>query len=393
LPSASVIRRYLEQFHNKEEENKRVAGTAFIPEKNELLEKLINLNDVLIDFAQTKTPSEIATLDQDATLVGTHKRTALYCYKNYKAYQPFNTYWHEQGLLLHSEFRDGNVPAGFEQLRLFQDGLNRLPDSVKKVFLRSDSAGYQQDLLEYCAKGKNSRFGIIEFAVAIRVTASFKESIIEATKWNTIYKKGPKDTKIKTNQEWAEINFVPTRAALSKKTPDYRYIAIREPFEEKASANKNATEEDLPFQTIVLDKQSYKLFGIVTNRTIDGHELVHWHRERCGESEHVHSTQKNGLAGGHLPSEKFGANAAWWQIMVLALNLIVLMNNLVLPEALKNKNIKALRFYVIGVSGKVIQHARKLYIRLSGDRETIDTLCYIAAKIAHLAHAPPAVVV
>jgi len=30
---------------------------------------------------------------------------------------------------------------------------------------------------------------------------------------------------------------------------------------------------------------------------------------------------KDDLAGGKLPSEDFGENAAWWWIMILALNL------------------------------------------------------------------------
>ena len=37
LPSPSSIRRYLEEFHNKEEEAKRVTGTAFIPQANNAL--------------------------------------------------------------------------------------------------------------------------------------------------------------------------------------------------------------------------------------------------------------------------------------------------------------------------------------------------------------------
>lgn len=78
----------------------------------------------------TSRKVDTATLDQDATLVSSNKNTALYCYKKYQAYQPFNTYWHEQGLLLSSEFRDGNVPAGFEQLRLLKESLSMLPERV-----------------------------------------------------------------------------------------------------------------------------------------------------------------------------------------------------------------------------------------------------------------------
>ncbi len=110
-------------------------------------------------------PETEATLDTDATLVDTQKEDALFSYKGYKAYQPFNVWWAEQELVLHTEFRDGNVPAGYEQLRVLKEALDMLPEGVKNVYLRSDTAGYQHDLLRYCEKGENKRFGRIEFAI------------------------------------------------------------------------------------------------------------------------------------------------------------------------------------------------------------------------------------
>ena len=73
----------------------------------------------------------MATLDMDATLVETGKAEALYCYKHFKAYQPLNTWWAEHGVVLHSEFRDGNVPAGHQQLRVFKAALGALPPRLR----------------------------------------------------------------------------------------------------------------------------------------------------------------------------------------------------------------------------------------------------------------------
>ena len=42
------------------------------------------------------SPAATATLDMDATLIATHKREALFCYKKFKAYQPLNCWWAEQ---------------------------------------------------------------------------------------------------------------------------------------------------------------------------------------------------------------------------------------------------------------------------------------------------------
>lgn len=334
---------------------------------------------------------ETATLDQDATLAETHKRTALYSYKKFKAYQPLNTYWHEQGLLLHTEFRDGNVPAGYEQLRVLQEALKQLPVGIKKVLLRSDSAGYQEDLLEYCAKGQNKRFGVIEFAIAAKVSQSFKQAVLQVPveKWQRIYQINGSGQRFETDQEWAEVCFVPTWVATSKKNPGYRYLAIRERMAVQTSCEGiEPIQQELPFQTVEMAQGSYKLFGLVTNRKMEGNVLINWHRQRCGDSEKVHYVQKSELSGGQFPSQKFGANAAWWQIMVMAFNLNEMMKRHVLPDSLKTKGLKALRFQVIAVAGRVIHHAKGLFIKLGGGNAMAEKFCQIRERIAQLAHEP-----
>jgi len=71
----------------------------------------------------------------------------------------------------------------------------------------------------------------------------------------------------------------------------------------------------------------------------NGEDLIHWQHERCGKSEEAYSIMKNDLAGGKLPSGNFGANAAWWWIMILTLNLNEAMKRLVLePQKASVKN-------------------------------------------------------
>jgi len=81
-------------------------------------------------------------------------------------------------LFLSTEFRDGNVPAGFEQLRIFKEAFSNLPEGVKKVYFRSDSVAYQHDLLQYCDEGKNERFGKIGFAIGHDIMKSFRKAIL-----------------------------------------------------------------------------------------------------------------------------------------------------------------------------------------------------------------------
>jgi hypothetical protein len=69
------------------------------------LSALERINADFIAAVLKGNPSCSATLDMDATLIATEKKHALFSYKGFKAYQPLNTYWAEQGLILHAECR------------------------------------------------------------------------------------------------------------------------------------------------------------------------------------------------------------------------------------------------------------------------------------------------
>ena len=100
---------------------------------------------------------------------------------------------------------------------------------------------------------------------------------------------------------------MPNWAGMSKTAPDYRFLAIREPLDELDLGDG----EQLPFPTMSFPTLGrYKLFGLVTNRTLAGDELIRWQRERCGKSEEAHAVMKDDLAGGRLPSGLFGANVS-----------------------------------------------------------------------------------
>ncbi|MFH1313975.1 MAG: transposase [Candidatus Eisenbacteria bacterium] len=395
FPSRSAGHRYLKEFHDEGEEKKREAayeaGTrAFIPTPNEHLQALPLVNADLLAQVQRYRSVKTATLDQDATLVFSNKQEAKYSYKGPKAYQPFNTWWAEQQLMVHTEQRDGNVPAGHQQLRCLKESLACLPPGVEEVFLRSDTAAYQHDLLRYCADGKNERFGVIQFAICCDVTAEFKKAVSEVRKaeWQRLHRQDEDGTVWKTNQEWAEVCFVPNETAKKKDSPTYRYLAIRETLSDPELPGLEKNDPELPFPTIDLDKKRYKLFGVVTNMDWQGERLFWWQRERCGKSEEVHDILKNDLAGGIMPSGYFGSNAAWWWIAVLSFNLLMAMKQLVLKEAWVPKRMKAIRFDIINVPGRVVHHAGYLIIKLTRRGNSFDLLTKIRQGIAALLPAP-----
>src|SRR4030065_599468 len=70
-------------------------------------------------------------------------------------------------------------------------------------------------------------------------------------------------TRIQTNQEWAEVCFAPNAISHSKNAPVYRYLAIREAM--GSMDLPGMPQQEFPFQTLQMDLQHYKLFGLVAN--------------------------------------------------------------------------------------------------------------------------------
>lgn len=366
IPSPSSVFRYLASFRTTEVSPK---GSAFIPHSPGL-DDLARVNRDLIASYQKRHPVSTAILDIDATLVHTQKKDALFCYEGYKAYQPLNVFWAEQECIVHTEFRDGNVPANHDLLRIFACALDNLPEGIGNVYLRSDAAGYTHDLLAYCEKGENTRFGKIGFAVSCPVTEAFRKEVLTLSEWK----------KLDRAREWTEVGYVPNELARSKKGNSYRYLAIREPLRQSVLPGM-----ELPFQTYSSEGTQYKLHAIVSNMDWEGEALIRFAYERCGKSEEAHSILKEDLAGGKLPSGNFGENGAWWWCTVLAFNLNTAMKRLALAGSYTTKRMKAIRFSLIRLPGLIMNHARQLAIRLVRNHPSFGLIIEARQRIMRLA--------
>jgi len=83
---------------------------------------------------------------------------------------------------------------------------------------------------------------------------------------------------------------------------------------------------------------------------------------------------KNELAGGRLPSGKFGANAAWWWITMLAFNLNAAMKRLVLGGSFLHRGLKSIRFHLIHIAARLVKGANHVKLRISRGMEALGIL-------------------
>jgi hypothetical protein len=74
--------------------------------------------------------------------------------------------------------------------------------------------------------------------------------------------------------------------------------------------------------------------------------------------------------------------------MVLAHNLNAAMKSLVLQGSWVVKRMKAVRFRLINLPGRVMEHARQLIVRLAGDHPSFELLVAARQRIMELGYAP-----
>ena len=124
LPKVSAVRGFLERFYDEaleESRPPRAVQKSFIVPSSAAVEGLQAVQAGVVRriaqlYAEQQTALRIATVDQDATIIESHKAAAQAHYEGGRGYQPMVAVWAEADLVLADEFRDGNVPARQEPL-------------------------------------------------------------------------------------------------------------------------------------------------------------------------------------------------------------------------------------------------------------------------------------
>jgi hypothetical protein len=364
LPAPQTARDFLDAFDEAAPLLWR-GERAAVPGEGPRLQGLAQAQRRLVAWLQERLPQAVATIDVDATVLASRKRSALATYDGRTGYQPVIALWAEQDVVLADEFRDGNVPAGSGNRRVVERALAALPPDVDRIFVRGDSALYEQALLSWL-DGRGIGYAISadmsrELAAAIRA--------LPEPAWRIEREDG------EAVRHWAEVPYVPSDGVWAKDRPaPPRYLAIR------------ITKKQ---GRLFADGAERKHFAIVTNRPDpdggSGLDLIRWQRGKAGTVEHAHHVLTNELAAEALPSQRFGANAAWFRLNVMLYNLLSAFKRVALPTALHDARPKRLRFVLLNGLGRVVRHARETVLRLVGEarRKLAD-----GARLA-LATGPP----
>ena len=207
LPAPSTARSFLELFHDERALARRPAQGSFIPRESPGLEGLRELvRGSARAYVSAAKPGRELTMDVDAHLVQSSKREARMTYEGFRGYQALIVTWAETNLVLADRFRDGNVPPGQGIAELVDEAHDSLPAHPEgwRVAVRSDSAAYEIEVLDHW----NDRGW--KFAVSADISQPLRAEIgkLIHQEWN-FWKEERGFVR-----EWAEVPFVPGRAAV-----------------------------------------------------------------------------------------------------------------------------------------------------------------------------------
>lgn len=363
MPKATAVREFLNRFHDESIESARPAREAqksFILPCSAVVSGLQNVQAGMVRhvvklYEQEGEHLKSATIDMDATIIESHKESALPHYEGGRGYQPMVAVWAEADLVVADEFRDGNVPAKQEPLSCARQAFAALPDTVEQRFFRGDSACHENDLIGWLKHPDRQREpgGKIGFAISAVMSQALQKAVrqIPDKHWQTIATEADG-----TLRQWAEVEFVPGEASEKKESHPLRYVGLRLL---KAQGSLFADGSDRHHH------------AVVTNLDWAGAQLLQWQREKAETVEHVHDEIKNALGGGHMPCQHFNVNAAWFKLSLMAYNLVSAMRRLCLCAEERTVRLKKFRLLVINLAGRMSRFQCTMRLRFCASREAI----------------------
>jgi Transposase DDE domain group 1 len=279
-------------------------------------------------------------LDLDSTVIETYglqkQGGKHFTYLNTRGYHPLLAVLAETGEVVHSRLREGKASAGRGAASFARQALVRLGrlGPHQEVVVRADSGFYSEKVVRAC-EAHGARFSI-----SVRLQKSHHERIdaIPEEDWKPI-------------PYWldgaADVAELPYRPFGRKQT--YRLIVRR--------------VAPTPGSQLWLRGLEYSYCAFLTDREGEMLELEADHRQHAVVENAIRDL-KYGLALNHMPSGKFGANAAWLALNVIAHNLCRWLGRL---GDFAVTCLKTWRHRFIALPGRLVQHGRQRRLRLLMD--------------------------
>jgi hypothetical protein len=311
------------------------------------------------------------TVDVDATLITAHseKEGAAGTYKGGYGFHPLQAYADETREALGGLLRSGNAGANTtaDHQAVLDLALEQIPaEHIEgiEILVRADSAGATHGLVDYCREHD------LRFPVGFGLTEPVRAAILDlpADAWVPAL---DQDGSIRDNGEVADIT---DRVDLAGWPTRSRLLVRRE--RPHPGAQLSFTDHDgYRFQAILTDQRDENI-AIIERR----------HRRRAHVEDRIRDDKDTGLA--KFPFREFAHNEVWLEIVLLAHDLIVWTQALLLDEKLATAEPKKLRYRLLHVAGRLAFSARRAKLHLQRTWPWAQELAAAFTKLKALPAAP-----
>ncbi len=289
-------------------------------------------------FAAGAGPGDAAvTIDVDSSICETYglakQGGTKFTYNHLRGYHPLFAVMAGTGDVVHCRQRGGNANSGRGAAGFLTETFNRVraAGATGPLTLRADSGFYTAKVAAACRKAG------VAFSITVRMNKALHTVIAQIP-----------------DNAWVPIPYFLDGAEVAETT--YR------PFGKKAPLVRLIVRRVRPTpgsQLALLVDWSHHAF--VTDREGEMIELEADHR-RHAEVENTIRDLKYGVGLNHMPSGRFGANAAWLDLNVMAHNLARWVSRLGLGETLIATD--TLRRRYLRAPGRLTRSARRPTLHL-----------------------------
>jgi hypothetical protein len=286
-------------------------------------------------------------LDFDATPISIHseKEQAAGHYKGGFGFNPLLASCGRE--VLAGVLRPGNAGANnaSDHLDVLELALEQLPKSALdgEILARSDSAGASHDFAAGCRETR------IRFSLGYAINQTVREQILalEESAWK------PAVNQDGQPREGAWVAELTETVNLDSWPQGTRLICRRE----RPHPGAQLTFTDLDghrFQCFITDQEAPDIAA-----------LEALHRQHAEVEDRVKTLKATGA--GHLPFHSFTANTAWFELAMLAHDILIWTQQLTLDGEHKISEPKRLRYRILHVAGQITRHARRSTLHLPAD--------------------------
>ena len=277
------------------------------------------------------------TIDVDSTICETYglakQGGTKFTYTHVRGYHPLIAAVAATGDVVHSRLRGGNANTTRGAAGFLTETFNRAraAGATGPLTLRADSGFYAGAVAAACRKAD------VGFSITVKMNTAIRKAIATIG-----------------DDEWTPIPYFLDGADVAE--------TVYRPFGNKAPLVRLIVRRVRPTpgsQLALFVEYSYH--GLITDRTGTTLDLEADHR-RHAVIEDVIRDLKYGVGLNHLPSGKFGANAAWLGLNVIAHNLACWTSRIGLQETIIATD--TLRRHHLRLPGRITRSARRRTLHL-----------------------------